>query len=199
MIIAHLRGSVLKKSQEFVIVEASGLGYRVGISRLTAEQLPELNDSVSLYVYHHITEVSQALFGFLSENDQHIFELLITVKSVGPRLALSIMSGMNGIELIENILRKDIAALSRIPGIGKKTAERIVLELQDRLEHQRKELVLPPNLPHSDLASEAVAALIALGYKRPLIENIVYGIIRGEVKPNTVSDIIKTALRQLQS
>jgi Holliday junction DNA helicase RuvA len=198
MIIAHLRGDILKKSHEFVIVEANGVGYRVGISRLTAEQLPEVKETVSLHIYHHITEVSQALFGFLSENDQHIFELLITVKSVGPRLALAMMSGMNGLELIENILRKDITALSRIPGIGKKTAERIALELQDRLEHQRKELVLPPNLPHSDLASEAVAALIALGYKRPLIENIVYGIIRSDVKTNTVSDIIKIALRQLQ-
>lgn len=199
MIIAHLRGTILKKSTDVVIVDVSGVGYRVGISRLTAEQLPEIEESINLHIYHHITEVSQSLFGFLSENDQKVFELLITVKSVGPRLALSIMSGIQGMELIDYILQKDVNALSRIPGIGKKTAERIILELQDRLELQRKDLVLPPNMPRPDTASEAIAALIALGFKRALIENVVYSIIRSESNPSSVSDIIKSALRQLQS
>jgi Holliday junction DNA helicase RuvA len=135
--IALLRGTLYERNPDNIIVDVNGVGYSVGVSRHTSQSLPEGDEPITLFIHHHITEAGQSLYGFLRREDMALFEELITVKSIGPKLALGILSGMNTSELMEAIVLQDVAALSRVPGIGKKTAERIILELRDRVVDAR--------------------------------------------------------------
>jgi len=130
--------------------------------------------------------------------EQAVFEELITVKGIGPKLALGILSGMNAADLMDAIVRQDVLRLSGVPGIGKKTAERIVLELRDRVNKKRDGISLPAGLPGSTLAREAIAALEALGYKRNSVDSTVSAIMRSDNAPDSVSDLIKRALKEMQ-
>jgi holliday junction DNA helicase RuvA len=193
--IALLRGTLYERNTDSIIVDVNGVGYSIGISRHTSQLLPEGDDTITLFIHHHITEAGQSLYGFLKREDMALFEELITVKSIGPKLALGILSGMNTSELIEAIVRQDVAALSRVPGIGKKTAERIILELRDRVDKKRNDISVPVGTPDADIAREAIAALEALGYRRGSMDQIVSTILRSPDAPPTASDVIRMALK----
>jgi holliday junction DNA helicase RuvA len=196
--IAFLRGKLFDNNTDFIILDVQGVGYKVGISRTTLQDLPEIGKEVGLLIHHHITESAQSLYGFLRREEQALFEELITVKSIGPKLALGILSGMNAADLMDAIVRQDVLRLSGVPGIGKKTAERIVLELRDRVNKKRDGISLPAGLPGSTLAREAIAALEALGYRRNSVESTISAIMRAENPPDNVSDLIKRALKEMQ-
>ncbi len=196
--IAFLRGNILDNNTDFIILDVQGVGYKVGISRTTLQDPPEVGKEISLLIHHHITESAQSLYGFIRREEQALFEELITVKSIGPKLALGILSGMNAADLMDAIIRQDVLRLSGVPGIGKKTAERIVLELRDRVNKKRDGIPLPAGLPGSSLAREAIAALEALGYRRNAVESTISTIMRGENAPDNVSDVIKRALKEMQ-
>jgi len=193
--IAILRGTLYERNPDKIIIDVNGVGYSVGVSRHTSQSLPEGDDTVTLFIHHHITEAGQSLYGFLKREDMALFEELITVKSIGPKLALGILSGMNTSELMEAIVRQDVAALSRVPGIGKKTAERIILELRDRVDKKRNDISVPFGTPDADIAREAIAALEALGYRRGSMDQIVSTILRSPDAPPTASDVIRMALK----
>src|SRR5579864_4415909 len=131
--IAHLRGTLLAKHPNQAIVETGGVGYDVTISVPTFSELPATGADVSLYVHTHVREDVIALYGFLRPSEKLLFEKLITVSGIGPKLAITILSGMAADEVVGAIRSNDVARLTRIPGIGKKTAERMVLELRDKL------------------------------------------------------------------
>jgi holliday junction DNA helicase RuvA len=196
--IALLRGTLYERNADNVIIDVHGVGYSVGVSRHTSQSLPEGDDTVTLFIHHHITEAGQSLYGFLKREDMALFEELITVKSIGPKLALGILSGMNTSELMEAIVRQDVAALSRVPGIGKKTAERIILELRDRVDKKRNDISVPSGTPDADIAREAIAALEALGYRRGSMDQVVSTILRSPDAPPTASDVIRMALKAVQ-
>src|SRR5579862_9952024 len=131
--IAHLRGKLLAKHPNQAIVEAGGVGYDVTISVPTYSDLPTVGGEVALHVHTHVREDMIALYGFLLSSEKKLFEKLITVSGIGPKLAITILSGMAADEMVNAIRGNDIARLTKIPGIGKKTAERMVLELRDKL------------------------------------------------------------------
>jgi len=164
--IAHLRGKLISKHPNQAIVEAAGVGYEVNISIPTFSTLPGLGTEVSLFIHTHVREDALSLFGFLRSEEKQLFEKLISVSGIGPRLAITILSGMPADAMIASIKGNNIGALTRIPGIGRKTAERMVLELRDKLDHF--------GVPAADAASpveeDVISALINLGYQRPLAE-----------------------------
>src|SRR5512135_2044414 len=132
--IAHLRGRLISKHPNQAIVETGGVGYDVTISVPTFSELPSAGQEVALYIHTHVREDAIALFGFLRAEEKQLFEKLISVSGIGPKLAITILSGMPTADMVSAIRGNDVARLTRIPGIGKKTAERMVLELRDKLE-----------------------------------------------------------------
>ena len=196
--IAFLRGSIFDKQTDFLILDVQGVGYKVGVSHQSLQDIPETGKEITLLIHHHITEAGQSLYGFVRREEQALFEELITVKGIGPRLALGILSGMNAADLMDAIVRQDVLRLSGVPGIGKKTAERIVLELRDRVNKKRDSIQLPVGLPGSSLAREAIAALEALGYKRNTVDSTISALLRADDAPDNVSDLIKRALKEMQ-
>jgi Holliday junction DNA helicase RuvA len=165
--IAHLRGKLISKHPNQAIVEAAGVGYEVNISIPTFSALPALSSDVALFVHTHVREDALALFGFLRSEEKQLFEKLISVSGIGPKLAITILSGMPAEAMIAAIKGNNIAALTRIPGIGKKTAERMVLELRDKLEAFG---VAAVEVAESPVQEDVISALINLGYQRPLAE-----------------------------
>src|SRR5215475_10572773 len=131
--IAHLRGKLLVKHPNQAIVEAGGVGYDVTISVPTFSDLPSIGSEVALHIHTHVREDIIALYGFLKASEKQLFEKLITVSGIGPKLAITILSGMAADEMVGAIRGNDVARLTKIPGIGRKTAERMVLELRDKL------------------------------------------------------------------
>jgi len=165
--IAHLRGRLIAKSPGHAIVDAAGVGYEVAISIPTYSELPSLNQEVSLHVYTHVREDALALFGFLRREEKQLFERLIGVSGIGPRLAIIILSGLSADAVVAAIRAGDVASLTRIPGIGKKTAERMVLELRDKLD----QFAAPAAAPAATAVEEdVISALVNLGYQRALAE-----------------------------
>ena len=167
--IAHLRGKLLAKHPNQAIVETGGVGYDVTISVPTFSDLPAVGAEVALYIHTHVREDQIALYGFLRPSEKRLFEKLITVSGIGPKLAVTILSGMAADEMVGAILGKDVTKLTRIPGIGKKTAERMVLELRDKLPEQGAAAV--PSIPAMNAVEEDVlSALVNLGYQRAAAE-----------------------------
>src|SRR5579862_9007454 len=167
--IAHLRGKLLVKHPNQAIVETSGVGYDVTISVPTFSDLPSVGSEVSLHIHTHVREDLIALYGFLKPAEKQLFEKLITVSGIGPKLAITILSGMAADEMVGSIRGNDIARLTRIPGIGKKTAERMVLELRDKLPPAGVgEAPAVPVL--SAIEEDVLSALVNLGYQRTLAE-----------------------------
>jgi len=165
--IAHLRGRLISKHPNQAIVEAGGVGYDVTISVPTFSELPALNVEVSFFIHTHLREDALALFGFLSAGEKQLFEKLLSVSGIGPKLAITILSGMPADAMVAAIKGNNVAGLTRIPGIGKKTAERMVLELRDKLDA----FGVPADaITSSPVEEDVISALVNLGYQRPMAE-----------------------------
>jgi len=175
--IAHLRGKLLAKHPNQAIVETAGVGYDVTISVPTFSDLPALGADVALHIHTHVREDVIALYGFLRPSEKLLFEKLITVSGIGPKLAITILSGMPADEMVGAIRGNDVVRLTRIPGIGRKTAERMVLELRDKLPE-----VGPPSAPPVSAISvteeDVLSALVNLGYQRPAAEKALAAIAK---------------------
>ncbi len=170
--IAHLRGKLFAKSPGQAIVEAGGVGYDVTISVPTFTALPHEGSEVSLYIHTHVREDALALFGFLERDEKRLFERLITVSGVGPKLAITILSGLNPERTVAAIRAQDHATLTRIPGVGKKLAERLVVELKEKLD----DFAVAPAAAAQSLgpaADDVLSALVNLGYARPAAQKAI--------------------------
>jgi holliday junction DNA helicase RuvA len=167
--IAHLRGKLLTKHPNQAIVEVGGVGYDVTISVSAYSELPAPAHEVALYIHTHVREDVIALYGFLRTAEKQLFEKLMTVSGIGPKLAITILSGMQAEELATAIRGNDLARLTRIPGVGKKTAERMVLELRDKLPAQNAESSSPTPAT-TPVQEDVLSALTNLGYQRPAAE-----------------------------
>ena len=167
--IAHLRGKLLAKHPNQAIVETGGVGYDVTISVPTFSDLPALGSEVALHIHTHVREDALALYGFLRPSEKILFEKLITVSGIGPKLAITILSGMPADEMVGAIRGNDVARLTRIPGIGKKTAERMVLELRDKLPQAMPATVTAAPLMNAT-EEDVLSALLNLGYQRAAAE-----------------------------
>ena len=167
--IAHLRGKLIARHPNQVIVDAMGVGYDVTISVPTFSELPPAGGEVALHIHTHVREDQIALYGFLRPEEKHLFEKLISVSGIGPKLAITILSGMPTDEMTSAIRGNDVARLTKIPGIGRKTAERMVLELRDKLPPVGTDQVhVMPSL--SAVQEDVLSALMNLGYQRASAE-----------------------------
>jgi holliday junction DNA helicase RuvA len=169
--IAHLRGKLIHKQPGQAIVEAAGVGYDVTISVPTFTALPVVAGEVALHIHTQVREDQISLFGFLEREEKRLFEKLITVSGVGPKLAITLLSGLSADRVVQAIRAQDHAQLTRIPGVGKKLAERLVVELKDKLNDFA---VAPAHVTVQGAAVEDVlSALVNLGYQRPAAEKAI--------------------------
>ena len=171
--IAHLRGLLLTKSPNQIIVECAGVGYEVAISVATFSALPGEGAQVALHIYTNVREDQIALFGFAEMAEKRLFEKLLTISGIGPKLAITVLSGISPERLVAAIRGGDHAALTRVPGIGKKTAERVVLELRDKLEDMAVPSAAGEVTHHGPAGDDAISALVNLGYQRPVAQKAV--------------------------
>jgi Holliday junction DNA helicase RuvA len=168
--IAHLRGKLLEKHPQQAIIEAGGVGYDVLISVATFSTLPGEGTEVALFIHTQVREDTLALYGFLTREEKRVFERLITVSGVGPKLAITIQSGLSTERLVSAIRGMDHATLSQIPGIGKRLAERLVVDLKDKLEDMS---TAPQNIATGPAADDVLSALVNLGYQRALAQKAI--------------------------
>ncbi|HTX33952.1 MAG TPA: Holliday junction branch migration protein RuvA [Bryobacteraceae bacterium] len=168
--IALLRGVLIEKHPNQAIVETGGVGYDVTIPVSTYTHLPETGSEVRLRIHTHVREDALALYGFLTQDEKALFEKLIGVSGIGPTLAVKVLSGLAAAELIASIRRGEVEKLVRIPGVGKKTAERMVLELRDKLPAATGEAPAPAAAALSPVDQDVLSALLNLGCARPQAE-----------------------------
>lgn len=195
--IAHLRGRLFEKYPNRVIVDVNGVGYDVSVPLSTFYGLGDAGADVALRIHTHVREDALALYGFSTALEQDLFERLIGIGGIGPKLALAVLSGIEPAELMRAIERADVARLTGIPGVGKKTSERIVLELKDRLP--RAQTTAPVGTavePASAVRDDVLSALVNLGYHRPLAEKAVAAALKA-VPDAGFERTLKQALREL--
>src|SRR6201994_2796345 len=171
--IGQLRGRLADKRPNQVLVDVSGVGYVVLVPLSTYATLGDLHTEVTLLIHTHVREDALALYGFLSSREKHFFEMLLSASGVGPSLALKILSGMSVEELVPAIRNSDLARLTKIPGVGRKTAERMVVELKDKLEAVTVEAEKPTPASPAGVESDVKSALINLGYDERSAESAV--------------------------
>ena len=195
--ISHLRGRLLEKHPNRVIVDVNGVGYDVHVPLSTFYEMAEPGEEIALRVHTHVREDALLLYGFATLLELQIFERLISVSGIGPKLALAVLSGIEPNELVSAIRTANVARLTGIPGIGKKIAERIGLELKDKMASFLPPEMAPPSTASGDtLRDDVMSALMNLGYHRPLAERAV----DAALKKSTGSSFeitLKHALREL--
>ena len=198
--IAVLRGSISEKTPSRVIVDVAGVGYDVLVPLSTFYVLGEPGAAVTLRIHTHVREDIIALYGFMTRLEQDLFERLIAISGVGPKLALAVLSGIEPAELIRAIRTQDVARLTRIPGIGKKTAERIGLELKDRLpaDLQIAEPAPAASTAGDQLRDDLLSALVNLGYQRPVAEKAVEKVLRAQPEARfeaALKDVLRALMK----
>ena len=185
--IAHLRGQLLTKSPNQAIIDCAGVGYDVHISVATFTELPPEGSETALHIHTNVREDQIALFGFATPQEKRLFEKLISVSGIGPKLAITVLSGITPERLVGAIRANDLGMLTRIPGIGKKTAERVVLELKDKLEDMVAAYAADSkHIPIGSAGEDALSALVNLGYARPAAQKAVETVI--EKHPDLAGD-----------
>ena len=196
--IAHLTGKLTHKSPVAIIIDVNGVGYQVFVPLSTFYALPELESKISLGIHTHMREEALKLFGFYTIDEKKIFEKLITINKVGPKLALTILSGMPPADILSTIDSNDIVKLSTIPGIGRKTAERLILEMRDKLDGLSLDFVATKNPgPEKGLFDDALSALVNLGYKKSQAELALKKVYAESAEDNSIENLIKDSLNLL--
>jgi holliday junction DNA helicase RuvA len=196
--IGLLRGRLLEKRPNQVILDVGGVGYLVAVPLSTFAALGELHAEVTLLIHTHVREDALALYGFLSAREKHFFELLLGASGVGPSLALKILSGMNVEELVPAIRTGDLVRLTKIPGVGRKTAERIIVELKDRLEAIAKEVDKPAAPSPAGAEADVQSALVNLGYDERTVDKAVSEAKR-EAGTSNFEKLLRVALAALST
>jgi holliday junction DNA helicase RuvA len=202
--IAHLSGTLLAKHANSVIVEVAGVGYEVQIPLSTFYELEELGSKVQLRIYTHVREDTLQLFGFKTARERELFMRLISVSGIGPKLGITLLSGMSADEMIASIRNNDLARLTLIPGVGRKTAERLVVELRDKvatlsssdLAVEGSQAASSEAVTEDAVHADALSALVNLGYQRSAAEKAITAAL-SEGGAITVESILRRTLRRL--
>ena len=194
--IAYLEGELWEKRPEYVIIKAGGVGYQAFVPLSTFYQLPEPPAQVCLHIHTHVQADTLQLYGFATPDEKQTFVKLLTIPRIGPKLAVAILSGISPQDLAQALAAGDLRRLSAIPGLGRKSAERLLVELKGKLHPES--LHLPPTSvgPEGSLWDDALSALINLGYSRSLAENVLRT-VHDQEKPLTLEDILRLSLARL--
>jgi Holliday junction DNA helicase RuvA len=207
-VIGHLRGRILEKQPPWMLLDVNGVGYEVEASMNTFYKLPEVGAEVSLHTHFVVREDAQLLYGFADQQEKLLFRSLIKVNGVGPKLALSILSGISANDFIRSVHNEDTTALVRVPGVGKKTAERLIVEMKDRLSQLQLPTLTELELssgnqsdtvlaPEADHRAEAESALIALGYKPQQATRAIEQAVQALGEDAVTETLIRHALRTM--
>lgn len=192
--IGRLRGTLLRKEPPALLVEVGGVGYELEAPMTTFYDLPAVGDTVTLHTHLVVREDAHLLYGFARESQRRQFRALLKINGVGPRVALAVLSGLSETELVGCIANDDVARLTQIPGIGRKTAERLIVELRDKLTAEAPSAASTAAPVNADPASEAVSALVALGYKANEASRVVRSVSAAGL---STEDIIRQALKAM--
>lgn len=198
--IAHLRGSLQSKSPRYLILDVNGVGYEVTVPLTTFYELPDLGDTVSFHIHTHVRENALQLYGFRTPQEKELFVRLMGVNGIGPRLAINILSGISAGELVATVRQEDVARLTVIPGVGRKTAERIIVELRDKLAglDVPGESDLPARQQKSTaVLDDALSALLNLGYRRAVAQRAIDQACKILQRNITVENLLQECLRSL--
>ncbi len=195
--IARLNGKLAETGDGFAVVDVGGVGYLVHLSRLSLATLPARGEGVALRVFTHVREDALDLFGFSSEEEEAVFRALIDVKGVGPRAAQNILSGIEARELAQAVAGGDVARLTKVPGVGKKTAERLVVELKDRLVALARASGPARAGPEADALEQLRTALVNLGYRAPQADGAVDS-LREAAEGKKLDELLREALKLLR-
>lgn len=191
--IAYLKGNLIEKTPSMVIVDIGGVGYCASIPLSTYIRLGEKGTAVELHVYTHLTDNALALYGFSTPEEKDLFLKLINISGIGPKLALNVLSGIGPAELEEAVQASDVARITLIPGIGKKLAVRIALELQEKLEKKAKVLLVKGSKEREDL----ISALMNLGFRRKEVEGVVDQTIKAFKLEAGIEKLLRESLKRL--
>jgi Holliday junction DNA helicase RuvA len=194
--ISQIRGRLVNKSPGEIIIDCNGVGYGIRVPLSTFYELPELEEDVLLQIYTHVREDALLLYGFLTPKEKELFCLLIGVSGVGPRLAINCLSGISARDLERALHDGDLLGLTRITGIGRKTAERMLVELKDKVAAPGA--ATGGGLPRQQgVAADALSALVNLGYARPVAEQVVRDALRQRETEPSLEELLKESLRLL--
>lgn len=191
--IAYLKGILIYKSPNAVIIDTGGVGYTAAVPLSTYAKLAEVGDEVELHIHTHLTDSSLSLFGFATPAEKELFLKLISISGVGPKLGLNILSGIGPADLEEAVRTNDIARLCLIPGIGKKTALRVALELASKLDKKEKILGIRPSRETEDLLS----ALTNLGFRKKEVEAVVDEVVKKFTAAAGIEKLLRECLKRL--
>jgi Holliday junction DNA helicase RuvA len=195
--IAYLNGIIMQKEPVSTVLDCHGVGYEVNIPLSTYDKLPEIGKKVLLHIHYTFNEMDGVrLFGFISKEEKKLFRNLISISKIGPKLALAILSGLPVNELIHAIQVGDVNLIATIPGIGKKSAERLIIELKDKVGNISAETILVADGQQADIVLEAETALITLGYKQFEVRKQISKLIK-EQNFNSSEEIVKATIRSL--
>jgi Holliday junction DNA helicase RuvA len=198
--IARLSGILIEKSVTQCVVDVNGVAYRVVVPLTTFYELSEVGQPVVIHIHTHVREDAIHLYGFHVPEEREVFELMISVSGIGPKLAVNVLSGITAGELIRAVTEEDLKRLTGIPGVGKKTAERMILELKDKMAKIGRE-TLPGGTDMSkaggQVKDDALSALVNLGYKGSAVKEVVDRIVREAKEPPSLDRLLKQALRVL--
>jgi len=200
--IASLNGIMIQKSLLNCLIDVNGVGYLVFIPLSTFYELPEPGLPVVLQTHMYVREDAISLYGFNTEGERDVFQMMISVSGIGPKLAINILSGIPAEEWLRAVAGEDLKRLTAVPGVGRKTAERMILELKDKvvklgIDHYKSSGTAVPKMEH--LKEDALSALINLGYKGALAKDVVEQIIKEDEKPPSIDQVLKRALRILSA
>ncbi len=191
--IAYLKGNILQKTPSQVVVDIGGVGYCAAIPLSTFFKLGEIGDPVELFIYTHLTDNALSLFGFMTKDERELFLKLIGISGIGPRLAMNVLSGIEVGDLVDAVKKSDVARIALVPGIGKKTALRITMELQDKIEKKEKLLAVRGSREKEDL----ISALLNLGFRRKEVERIVDETIGAQGTEAEFEKLLRECLKRL--
>ncbi len=198
--ISYLSGRIAEKTPTSVVLDVSGIGYVCEIPVSSFKQLPAVGEQVKLLTYHHVREDAQQLFGFCTPEERELFTHLISVTGIGPKMALALLSGATVAEIADWIRKEKTELLTRVPGIGPKTASRLVVELKDKLEKMKITTTVPGGVVRveSSFEEEAAMALVTLGFSRLEAKRAVEKALSTNGHPKNVEELIRQALRVAQ-
>lgn len=192
--IGQLRGTILEKQAPQLVVDVNGVGYEVDAPMSTFYQLPEPGEVVTLFTHFVVREDAHLLYGFYTRDERSLFKTLLKVNGVGPRMALTILSSVSIEDFVNAVLNNDTASLVRLPGVGKKTAERLVIEMRDKLDAWQQVPRAVPNQARHHILQDAIAALVSLGYKAPEANRMVTKLDDGQANSE---GLIRRALQEM--
>ncbi len=201
--IAYIKGILVQSTPLYVVIETGGIGYKIFIPANLFTKLPQIHAETILHTSFVIRELSQTLYGFLTMQDRDLFEALMGVTGIGPKSAISIIGHLTGYELHQAITNHDIATISKVPGIGKKTAERLIIEMRDKISAlvsmDPSEFALRPSSdPKAQKISDAMSALVHLGYNQMAAQKAIKKTLKEAPESIDLSNLITAALKNIQ-